>query len=198
MEALKLKTGFDLEENVDDFDQEVVETTAGLLKVFTEAALETAAQYAVGDGRNVVTREDVIKSLKYQARLFFQENSENIEDRIREAIEEMNEMSDEESSDEDSYEEDSADGDTGGEEEDIDDIDDTDDTDDTDDMDDTDVEIDSLPEEEIKKCRHMKFKIDEIVRTWEKFSPTNKLILNIKNSIEKTEQHFSGSSHLRE
>ena len=185
MEALKLKTGFDLEEKVDDLDPEVVETTAGLMKIFTEAALETAAQYAIGDSRNVVTKDDIIKSLKYQARLFFQENSDNnIEERIREAIEEMDESSYEESSDEDSYEDD-----TGGEEE------DTDDTDDTDDME---VEIDALPEEEIKKCRHMKFKIDEIVRTWDKFSPTDKLILNIKNAIEKTEQHFSDSSHMSE
>lgn len=189
MEALKLKTGFDLEEKVDDLDPEVVETTAGLMKIFTEAALETAAQYAIGDSRNVVTRDDIIKSLKYQARLFFQENLENIDERIREAIEEMNEISDEESSDEessdeDSYEEDSDEGGTAG-----------DDTDDTDDMD---VEIDALPDEEIKKCRHMKFKIDEIVRTWDKFSPNDKLILNIKNAIEKTEQHFSGSSEMSE
>ncbi len=162
---IKMKTGYGLETDSDDEDQQhFIATTMGLMQVFSEEALKTAAQYVIGKGRNNVTDDDVLKALKFQARMFFQ-RVEDLEGRVEEAARELwqDESSDEEYSDSEEYDsEESESGDT-----------------DSSDMD--------LDKDEEEQCKHIVPQVDAIVKSWDKYKPTDPVLIFIKNAIDKTD-----------
>ena len=58
-----------------------IQTSMGLLKVFSEEAIKTASDYAVGVDRATVGEDDMKKALMYQARMFFQ-SVEDLDGRV--------------------------------------------------------------------------------------------------------------------
>ena len=212
---IQMKTGFSMDESDDDAKGRFIATTMGLMQVFSEEALKTAAQYVIGSGRTDVTDEDVLKALKFQARMFFQ-RVEDLEGRVDEATQEILELlnSDEEESDEE-YESDS---------------------------DDADIhlsantpdkspgryvptpkqltmkqkktvgslleinsheraamlqsfaqrgvgqsQVDSMDENEKNECIRIVSQVDSIVKSWEKYNPDDPILQFIKSAIDKTE-----------
>lgn len=162
---IKMKTGYGLDTDSDDEDQQnFIATTMGLMQVFSEEALKTAAQYVIGKGRNNVTDDDVLKALKFQARMFFQ-RVEDLEGRVEEAARELwqDESSDEDYSDSEEYDgEESESGDT-----------------DSSDMD--------LDKDEEEQCKRIVPQVDAIVKSWDKYEPTDPVLIFIKNAIDKTD-----------
>tara|TARA_B100000767_G_C19766259_1_gene537641 strand:+ start:543 stop:1055 length:513 start_codon:yes stop_codon:yes gene_type:complete len=164
---IKMKTGHGLDTDSDDEDeQHFISTTMGLMQVFSEEALKTAAQYVIGKGRNNVTDDDVLKALKFQARMFFQ-RVEDLEGRVEEAARELwqDESSDEEYSNSDSDEYDSEDSDSEN-------------------TDSSDMDLDKDEEEQ---CKRIVPQVDAIVRSWDKYKPTDPVLVFIKNAIDKTD-----------
>ena len=162
---IKMKTGYGLETDSDDENQQhFIATTMGLMQVFSEEALKTAAQYVIGKGRNNVTDDDVLKALKFQARMFFQ-RVEDLEGRVEEAARELwqDESSDEEYSDSEEYDSEESE---------------------SDDTDSSDMDLDKDEEEQ---CKRIVPQVDAIVTSWDKYEPTDPVLIFIKNAIDKTD-----------
>ena len=106
--SIRLRSG--LIGDIDDVENdEFLAKTMGLISVFSQEALETAAMYAIGNGKKEVTDDDMSKALKFQARMFFQ-RVDDLEGRGAEATEEfLNAETDDESGEEseEEYEEES-------------------------------------------------------------------------------------------
>jgi len=168
---IKMKTGFNLsEQEYDSEQQKFIAKTMGLLQVFSEDALHTAAQYVVGNGRSTVTDDDILKGLKFQARMFFQ-RVDDLEGRVEEAISELyNTMSDESESETNTSDEDN--------------VSDNDESDDTDS--DEDMEID---ENEVTECKRIVPQVDAIVSSWNKYSPDDPVLVFIKKAIDEAESN---------
>ena len=169
---IKMKTGFGLDTDSDDEDQQhFIATTMGLMQVFSEEALKTAAQYVIGSGRKNVTDDDILKGLKFQARMFFQ-RVEDLEGRVEEAAKELweNVSSCDSDSDSDEYDSDSESMES----------DNSDESDDSD----SDMEIDK---EEEEQCKRIVPQVDAIVKSWDKYEPTDPVLIFIKNAIDKTD-----------
>lgn len=159
---IQMKTGFSM--NTSDDEDEAkgrfIATTMGLMQVFSEEALKTAAHYVIGSGRTDVTDEDILKALKFQARMFFQ-RVDDLEGRVEEATQEILESLDseeEDESDEESDEEYESDSD--------------------------DMEID---DDEKKECTRIVYQVDSIVKSWDKYNPDDPILQFIKRAIDKTE-----------
>ena len=157
-----------------DAQEGFLKKSFGLLQVFTEKALETAGKYAIACGRRRVYDEDVQKSLKYECRTFFN-NVENLDEKVAEAVKNLEESSDEEeeeyesgeeSGEEEESEEESEESE-GGEEE-------------------------SVDEEEKTRFQPLKHNIDAISINWEKFKPTDPVLVMIKNAIDNTDEKILG------
>ena len=84
------------EEAADNF----VTTAMGLLQVFAEESMRTAAQYCKGIGAAEVTDRHVCKALKYQCRTFFN-NTDRLEERVQAATEKFWEQMEEAEREED-------------------------------------------------------------------------------------------------
>jgi len=65
-----------------------IQTSMGLLKVFSEEAVKTAGECALAQGRAHVCHEDMRKALKYQARMFFQQ-VQDVQGRVDQAAREL-------------------------------------------------------------------------------------------------------------
>ncbi|AET42640.1 hypothetical protein EXVG_00291 [Emiliania huxleyi virus 202] len=162
---IKMKTGYGLETDSDDENQQhFIATTMGLMQVFSEEALKTAAQYVIGKGRNNVTDDDVLKALKFQARMFFQ-RVEDLEGRVEEAARELwqDESSDEESSDSGEYDNEESE---------------------SDDSESSNMDICKDEEEQFKRIVPQ---VDAIVKSWDNYEPTDPVLIFIKNAINKTD-----------
>ena len=151
--------------DIDDNERdEFLAKTMGLISVFSQEALETAAMYAIGNGKKEVTDDDMTKALKFQARMFFQ-RVEDLEGRVAEATEEfLNAETDDESDEseeetDDEYEEES------------------------------DSETESLSGEELDKhnleCKRIVPQVNAIVKSWDNYNPTDPVLIFIKNAINK-------------
>ncbi len=144
----------------DDENDEFLAKTMGLISVFSQEALETAAMYAIGNGKKEVTDDDMSKALKFQARMFFQ-RVEDLEGRVAEATEEFlnaetDDESGEESEEESEYESESE---------------------------------ESLSGEELEKhnldCKRIVPQVNAIVKSWNNYNPTDPVLIFIKNAIDK-------------
>ncbi|AEO97822.1 hypothetical protein EhV011 [Emiliania huxleyi virus 86] len=174
---IKLKTGYGLDIDSDDEEQQhFIATTMGLMQVFSEEALKTAAEYVIGSGRKNVTDDDILKGLKFQARMFFQ-RVDDLEGRVEDAAKELWEnvcsddsdagsQSDEYDSDSESMQSDDADGS------------------DSSDSSDSDMEFDADEEEQ---CKRIVPQVNAIVKSWDKYEPTDPVLIFIKNAIDKTD-----------
>ena len=90
-----MRTG--LAGEVDDSQVEsVLATVAALMRIFCKESLKVSSRYAHAKGRGLVTAADMKKSLMYVARIFLQQ--ENLEDKVKTELQEMEEESEEEES----------------------------------------------------------------------------------------------------
>ena len=168
---------------VDNF----VATSVGLLHVFAEEALKTAAKYARAKGCNAVTDAHVCCALKFQARTFFN-NAENLEARVMSATEdfweemanveaeELQKMSITTATKEDitppATSEEDTDVEQEGEEA-------------STEEDGSEGEVREVDEAE---CFRVAAKVDTIVATWDRFEPTDDIQRFIKKAIDSTEK----------
>ena len=153
-------------------------TALSLIQIFAEDAMKTAGEYAIGNNRTVVTDDDVRRSLKYQARLFFQ-CVEDLEGRVDEAAtvwrarlqgdgEDSEDEEGEGGEEEDGEEEGSASGDAS-----------------SDDVDP--AAAPPPPPDEVVKYRHMVSRVNAIAASWPTFAPTDPILQMIKRSIDATD-----------
>ena len=157
-----------------------------LMAVFAEDAVGTAGRYALARGRRVVTPDDMVRALRYQARMFFQDNdATTLEARCTESLEHLNDSN---SADDDhgagvAKSDDS--GSTGcDDDDDDDDGDDTDtDTDDDESVDEDSLEGTTTPEQHAT-LEALARRVDTIHETWHLFVPDDPLINRIKNAID--------------
>ena len=72
--ALRAGLGTRMENNSTEQRIQFIQTSMGLLKVFSEEAVKTASDYVIAQGGEAreVGEEDMKKALMYQARMFFQ------------------------------------------------------------------------------------------------------------------------------
>jgi len=157
--SIRLRSGL-IGDIDDDETDEFLAKTMGLISVFSQEALETAAMYAIGNGKKEVTDDDMSKALKFQARMFFQ-RVEDLEGRVAEATEEFlnaetDDESGEESEEESEYESESE---------------------------------ESLSGEELEKhnldCKRIVPQVNAIVKSWNNYNPTDPVLIFIKNAIDK-------------
>ncbi len=157
--SIRLRSGL-IGDIDDDETDEFLAKTMGLISVFSQEALETAAMYAIGNGKKEVTDDDMSKALKFQARMFFQ-RVEDLEGRVAEATEEFlnaetDDESGEESEEESEYESESE---------------------------------ESLSGEELEKhnldCKRIVPQVNAIVNSWNNYNPTDPVLIFIKNAIDK-------------
>jgi hypothetical protein len=162
---------------VDNF----VATSMGLLHVFAEEALRTAAKYARAKGCNVVTDAHVCCALKFQARTFFN-NAENLEARVEYATEEFwEEMAKVEDEEGQKVEDDTTGGGTGeyaAEE----------DKEEEEDSTEEDASEGEASDVDSKECSRVAARVDTIVATWDRFQPTDEIQRFIKKAIDSTEK----------
>ena len=172
---------------VDNF----VATSMGLLQVFAEEALKTAAKYARAKGCDTVTDTHVCYALKFQARTFFN-NAENLEARVESATEDFwEEMAKVEAEEMQKIETTDA-----TEEAPRDTTEDTtEDTKDTEDDTEKESEGDSsdehgseVQEVDEKECLRVAAKVDTIVASWDRFEPTDEIQRFIKKAIDSTDK----------
>ncbi len=155
--SIRLRSGL-IGDIDDDETDEFLAKTMGLISVFSQEALETAAMYAIGNGKKEVTDDDMSKALKFQARMFFQ-RVEDLEGRVAEATEEFlnaetDDESGEESEEESEYESESE---------------------------------ESLSGEELEKhnldCKRIVPQVNAIVKSWNNYNPTDPVLIFIKNEF---------------
>ena len=162
---------------VDNF----VATSMGLLHVFAEEALRTAAKYARAKGCNVVTDAHVCCALKFQARTFFN-NAENLEARVEYATEEFwEEMAKVEDEEGQKVEDDTTGGGTGeyaAEE----------DKEEEEDSTEEDASEGEASDVDSKECSRVAARVDTIVATWDRFQPTDEIQRFIKKALDSTEK----------
>lgn len=173
---IQMKTGFSM--NTSDDEDEAkgrfIATTMGLMQVFSEEALKTAAHYVIGSGRTDVTDEDILKALKFQARMFFQ-RVDDLEGRVEEATQEILESLDpEEEATRETLESLNSEEDDESDEE----------SDEEYESDSDDMEID---DDEKKECTRIVYQVDSIVKSWDKYNPDDPILQFIKSAIDKTE-----------
>ena len=84
-----MRSGLLGSDDAPDAQQRTAEFVVSALRVFSQDGIATAARYALGQGRNEVTGEDMRKGLMYQARKFFEQPDEVLQRRVEDEIERM-------------------------------------------------------------------------------------------------------------
>lgn len=79
-----MQTGFNTLVDEDDSVEEFVSNAKSMFLVLLEEGMRAAGNYAKATGRDVVTQEDILYGLQYQAHQF--QNIENIQSRSQDAI----------------------------------------------------------------------------------------------------------------
>lgn len=145
-----------------------VATSMGLLRVFTEEAMKTAGELAVAQRRTVVSDEDTVMALKFQARMFFQ-RVQDLDGRVKEAVDEFWAEMDIDSSDEE--EEDGEEGEDDGEDE------------------GSDVEgTCDVTEDRVLECQRTRHNVEAVCRSWSAYEPTDPVLILIKDAIDAADR----------
>ena len=79
-----MQTGFSTLESLDNSVDEFVTHAKSMFLVLLEEGMRSAGDYAKATGRDVITQEDILYGLQYQAHQF--QNIDNIQSRSKEAI----------------------------------------------------------------------------------------------------------------
>ena len=154
-----LGSGMEVDAN-EEAKNNFIATSMGLLRVFTEEAMKTAGEIAMGEGRTVVEELDTVMALKYQARMFFQ-RVENLDGRVQEAIDEFWADIEEEEGEEEDEEEDEEESEAEGEE----------------------LQKELTPER-IAKGAQMRRNVQAICASWSCYNPTDPVLMMIKHAID--------------
>tara|TARA_B100001057_G_scaffold484610_1_gene562925 strand:+ start:143 stop:700 length:558 start_codon:yes stop_codon:yes gene_type:complete len=177
MENIKLKTGFDIVEDL-ALDTNTSHTIVSLLSIFQEDALITAGQYTIGCGRKNVKAIDMKKALMFQAKYFFEQGDTldtKFSERMRD-LEENNEESDEEES---GSEEESG----GEEEEESGDEEESDEEESDEEEEKSDEEQTKVTDAEKQKYASVVANVDRVYNEWDDWNPTDPILCTIKRSI---------------
>ena len=94
-----LRSGLAGEVTSSEQEETTVNFVIAALRVFSKDAVITACNYVQGCEREEVTGLDMHKALKYQARMFFEQNDSSLNQRILKELEEMEEESSESTDD---------------------------------------------------------------------------------------------------
>ena len=177
MDSLRMKTGIDLLEE-GDMNEQVRQQILSILLVFLEDATETAAMYAIGQNRSVVTGADQAKALQYQARMFFQQ-AEGLEERTAMALRALQGGEESEEEGEESEEE----------------AEESEEEDESEDMDDDQQEvacsdenngIDDICEDDLQRARQIVPRVDAIVASWPLYAPEDPILKHLKKMVDHT------------
>jgi hypothetical protein len=183
-------------------DEEHHARVLSILLMFVQDSVETAAMYAIGQGRTKITGADQLKALQYQARMFFQQG--DLETRSVEALQtarsllrsdegdEDDEYNDDENEDDDGSEED--DEQDNENEDDDDDDDDSEDDDDTDDDDDHAAMLQRIDGPEMEAAQRMVTRVDAICKSWANYEPDDPVMAHIKAIVDRTIANFPQSN----
>lgn len=166
-----LRTGFNnLADSSDDEDVADLQRKVGsLMMVFARDAMQTASEYAIGCGRRTVKVSDVHKALKYQARMFFQNNDSNLEERVEKSYKELLEYEGEEDESEEEEGEEGEDEDEEGED---------------------DEELSPVDDETLEKSKRTVRHVDHVCSVWHLYNPSDPLMLGIKKAVDATGEKF--------
>jgi Mg-chelatase subunit ChlI len=179
----QLRTGLVGETETSELEQNAVETTIALLRMFSREALLVAGRVVAARGERVVKEGDMRDALMYCARTFLQQTDERVlAARVQEEVQNMRDESDEEDgeesdedSDEDSDEEageETESGEEGGGEEGGDDA--------------------APPSpKDVALARHVR----AVVATWSQWHPTDPVHAMLKRAIDQTAYRGDAANH---
>ena len=146
-------------------------TFVALMRLFTKDAADVACRYATGQGRTLVRGSDMRAALMYQARLFFQQDDDDLYGRMQTEEEEMELESEEEGEEEGEEEEEEESGEECTDEE------------------SSGEESDGVadPVEQAKYASLVR-NVDAIVASWPHWKPVDPLHVKIKAAIDCVDQ----------
>lgn len=151
-----MKTGL-LEGDASEADLEMLDTIAALMRVFTRDAIRVAVSCARADRRSHIDVDCMRGAMKYSARTFIQNNSD---DELARLVREERAVMETEESDE---EEESGESDDANEEEEG-------------------EATEEATEDDVRLRKH----VDKIVETWNLWHPTDQMHALIKQAIDNT------------
>lgn len=181
-----LRTGLVGETEASELEQNAVETTIALLRMFSREALLVAGRVVAARGERVVTEGDMRDALMYCARTFLQQTDERVlAARVQEEVERMRDESDddeEESGDESGEESGEEDGEESGEE-DGEDESDEEDGEEAEGGEEVDGDAAAPPSpKDVALARHVR----AVVATWSQWHPTDPVHAMLKRAIDQT------------